>query len=129
MGLKETIQNAVSSAFVALDDLAAYVPYHSIGVINYDPNAGTNIEEGGYDYQVWAIKLEYEIDKIDGEVILPTDYKVMLKGEDIPFTPKPEDTIEIENIVYRVINPIADPAKATWTLQVRPFYEATITAI
>jgi len=129
MGLKDVIQTAVVSAFTAVDDLAETIPYHSIGIVDYDPNAGTNIEKGGYDYEIDAIKLEFEADKIDNEIILPTDYRILLKGKDIEFTPKPEDTLEIDNVVYRVLNQTADPAKATWDLHVRPFYEDSISTI
>lgn len=129
MGLMDTIQDAVASAFTALDDMAQYVSYHSIGIVHYEPNSGENIEEGGTDYQVWVVPLEYSLYEVDGEVIKPEDKKIMIKGDAIPFTPKNEDTLEIDSIVYRVVNVKTDPAKAAWTVQGRPYHEDTITAI
>jgi len=129
MGLKDTVQDAIASAFVALDDMAQYIPYHSIGIIEYEPNSGDNTEEGGTDYQVWAIPLEYSLYEVDGEVIKPEDKKIILKGDGIQFTPKNEDTLELDSVVYRIVNVKSDPAKATWTVQGRPYHEDTITTI
>lgn len=129
MGLKATIQKAVSKVYPALDDVVTNVAYHSIGLSGYDPVAGTQVEEGGEDYEVDILVEDYDIRYIDNRDILPTDKKVMIAGYELDFTPKPHDTLDIDSVVWEVITVTTDPAEATWTLQVRIGHEGSIDSV
>ena len=130
MGFKDLIKNAAGAAFPAFGDLNQYIPYHSIGIVEYSPSAADlQIEDGGNDYMVYAIRSNYDRKYIDNESIMPIDQKVFVKGKDLEFTPKINDTLEMDDVIWQVISVRVDSADAVWELQVRPTDEGTIDVI
>ncbi len=61
----------------------------------------------------------YRADQVDGTVIQRNDRKVMVLVPTLSITPVPGDTVTARGQTYGVVHVDADPALATWTLQVR----------
>jgi archaellum component FlaF (FlaF/FlaG flagellin family) len=122
MGLKETIQNAATTAFSAIGNLAEVVTYVQVSARQqeYSPTTGVvdalSLKHSGVD----ALFTEYSAREIDGSVIKPKDNKVLIPGNEVTFTPKQGDMIErASSEVWRVVNVEIDPAEALWQLQCR----------
>lgn len=62
---------------------------------------------------------DYRADQRDGTLILSNDRKVLILAPSLSITPVPGDKITARGVVYTAITVQADPALATFTVQVR----------
>lgn len=81
--------------------------------------SGTNPDEATASAR--GIIDDYAAGLVDGSLIQKDDRRVLLLAETISggAIPKPNDSVTIEDVTYRVIRVQRDPAAATYTLQVR----------
>jgi hypothetical protein len=86
----------------------------------YDPV--TDTYTGGttttYEFQAFRGK-DYELTQIDGTVIQAGD--MLLKTSQLDLTVEPEngEAVTVDGVDWTIINHSADPARATWWMQVR----------
>lgn len=113
MGLAETIQNAAQTAIKALGNLPVVVIYTS-GTYTNGQLTGT------VTLTVSAIRLDYDVSKIDGVNVLVHDRQYLIAGRAFgAVVPTKDDTITIGADVWTVKRVTTDPASAAWLLQVR----------
>ncbi|HET8791798.1 MAG TPA: glutamate 5-kinase [Modicisalibacter sp.] len=128
MGLREDIQTDVAAAYDTdlADAVNAFTGRRETVSGEYDPVTGsyptivTNFSGRG-------VFGSYSVREVDGSHILITDVKLdgVLQNElindvtGLPETPKVDDKVTRDGVTYSVINVAADPAQATYTLQLR----------
>ena len=122
MGLRETIQSAVVTAFSAVGNIAEDVTYRrkKRDEIIYSEATGsvTEVFEGYPDTSV--IFTDYEQKEVDGDNIKSTDKKVLLPGSSIDFEPKQDDQIvKSDGEVWDIKGAETDPVQGLWILQAR----------
>lgn len=120
MGLRSTIQNAVTTAFSAIGDIPVTATYHHTAWgDDFDPATGMR-EDAGTNETVSVVLMDFNKNErlVDG--FEPGDKKAMLRqaaltGSDPDF----DDYLTISGIKWHIIGISSDPADATWTLSIR----------
>lgn len=129
MGMREEIQADLAEAFDDPDGLADAVrPVAGSRVIKggYDPDLGGTVPGSTFRYTGRGVFGSYLAKEIDGSRIQTEDVKLLvLQNElieqrdglasDVLVTPKIGDLIS----GFRTLDVSEDPARATWTLQLR----------
>ncbi len=113
MGLLETVQKAAQTAVKALGNLPEVVTYTSWTYTNGQPT-------GTVTLTVSAIRLDYDVSKIDGVNVFAQDRQYMVAG--LAFgavIPSKDDTITSGTDIWTVKRVTTDPASAIYLLQVR----------
>ena len=121
MGLRDEIQTEVGLAFN--DDLADAV--QTIIVVDnknsiYNPTTG-DYSESGLTYSTRGVMSSYtqlEIRNSGGAIDI-TDNKVLILTNEISVILRTDYLLRIGSLEYRILKIKLDPAKATYTLQVR----------
>jgi hypothetical protein len=120
MSLKDTIQDAVESAFEALDDVPESCTYTQTTSSTYAPATGVDTPATNTQTGVPVVFDVYSTRDIDGERIRASDQKALIAANDIVVTPKVEDTItRADGTIWTVEEVATDPATAMWELRVR----------
>jgi len=117
MGLRQTVANAVQSAFTAIGDVKVSVTYQAMLIGGYSPASDTaafTLTE----YILDAVKIaptRFEL----AEGAEPYTLKLLFRQADLPVTPKPEDTVVIGSETFQIADDgiRGDPADATWTIR------------
>ncbi len=125
MGIRDEIQAEVADAFD--NDLAdAVQAFTGSYVIQTDWNPVT--ETGGeisITYNGRGVLSDYELERIDGVNVLAGDMKLLALKNEVSDVPAEGHTITVPDLVtgdlqpHRVISLSADPASATYRLQLR----------
>jgi hypothetical protein len=119
-GLKEAFKNAAAAAFAAADDVKESVVLRSKASSNPTYNPTTDAVTDSYtDYTVNSIPSGYDTREINNQTILDTDEKVKILVADLSVTPKRNDLVVRDSVIWEVISVHKDPADAVWTLQIR----------
>jgi hypothetical protein len=118
MGLGETIQAAVSSAFSAIDDLLVAAVYLERISENYSAETGVPTISSK-THRIRVVRAKFSVYEITAYAVHPTDLKILINANGLGFTPKPADTVTIATSVYDVVSASQDPAGALWTLHLR----------
>lgn len=118
MGLSQQIQSAIATGFAALGDVKQAITYTTSVEGVYDPSAG-NSDAVETDYPLDVVIAEYDAHQIDGTLVRANDRQIIVDAISVTFTPKPGDKITNDTNEYHVVNASQDPAKASWTMQVR----------
>lgn len=120
MGLKETFQNAAESIVTAFGNVAnTSLAYHSLGTYAYNATTGGQTESGGTDITITAIPDEIKSEEIQDRDIKKTDRKLLVANNDISVTPKVGDYVTISSEQWNVLDYLADPAEALYTIFIR----------
>ncbi len=120
MGLRDTIQGAVETAFAALGDVPELCTYTQYGSSSYAATTGVITPSTTAQTSVPVILDAYEMQELDNDRILDTDQKALIASNDLTMTPQVSDTItRPDESVWRVEAVGTDPAGAMWELQVR----------
>ena len=107
--LAKTIGKALTPLFYA-----ATLTHQTVtGGDGYDPTTTTA------DYACKGIVDEYSAFDIANSLAQFNDRKILVLATSLSVTPKPDDTITIRGVTYRVVNVSTDPALAVWVLQGR----------
>lgn len=117
MGLRSEIQADLAQAFNT--DLAdAVQPFTGSRTITgtYDPVTDTTTGDQVIKYTGRGVFTEYTIKEVDALTVLITDTKLIALQNEVDELPQVDDTV---NGVFRVVNVGADPADASYTLQLR----------
>lgn len=82
----------------------------------WDPGSGTptSVDHAGSG---WVDA--YDLDTIDGSLILSTDTRVMIVAASLDIEPTTADTLTISGVTYSIISVKRDPAGACWDVQCR----------
>lgn len=129
MGMREEIQAELAEAFDDPDGLAdAVKPVAGTRTIKggYDPEIGGTVPASTLRYTGRGVFGSYLAKEIDGSRIQTEDVKLLMLQNEVfegqagavtetPATPKIGDQVN----GYRALNVSEDPAKATWTIQLR----------
>ena len=125
MGLLDTVQNLVNTAFDAIGDLKETVSYtHQGKSSTYDTATGTVYDDpASFTVQVRAIftnlrKAEEELPSQLIEVALVGDQVVLIPGVDLGVEPTTGDRIIRLDETWVVKGFVRDPAKGLWKILV-----------
>lgn len=120
MGLKEAFKAAAQTAFTAASNVKKTVTYRSKSSTNptYTPSSAT-VSDSYSEYSIQVICEDYNSREIDNQTVLSTDLKVLIPVDNVNFTPKINDTIVIDDIVWEIIGIHKDPADALYTFHSR----------
>lgn len=118
MGLSDAMKDAVGAAFSAIADLATQMTYVSIVPGGYVPSAGVAFP-ARTEHITTGIIVDYKDKELDGDRIRRGDRKVLLEQSKLSPTPNLGDQIEVEDLIYNILQIEQDPIGATWTFQVR----------
>lgn len=120
MGLKETIQAAVTTGFTALGNLKESVTYKGhLSTSSYVAATGQYVRNES-STAIEGIFLDYAKRDIDGQQIKPHDQKFLVLQSQLIATPTLQDRIiRSTGAIWEVIAVSEDPAHATWELQMR----------
>lgn len=120
MGLKETIDAALSAGFTALDNLVEKPTYLANQATSaYDPTTGTYTRNEA-SYTLPGLFLEYSRKDIDGTQIKPHDQRFLCQQSALAVTPTLQDRIlRSDGKYWEIISISEDPAHATWDFQIR----------
>lgn len=129
MGMREEIQSEMAEAFSDPDGLADAVRPVTGGRIvpgEYDPATGTETEGATLEYLGRGVFGSYSVREIDGSLIQTTDEKLLVLQNELLVSvdgvPSEVAAVpEIGDIISgkRALNVSEDPAKATFTIQLR----------
>ena len=121
MGLKNAFQKAAIAAFNAAGDIKTSITYRSKTNSNPSFNPSTGVITDPYtDYtDIKFIFLKYESREIDGKSILKNDMKGIIPVLNLTPTPKRDDQIILNSVLWNVIAYEKDPADALWEIQFR----------
>ena len=119
-GLVETVQSAVSQAFIALADFQQTVMLERYSSQTYDATSGMLQGFTEEPETVPALILDYEASKVDDEVIQRDDQQVLIErsrvmGADITT----DDRIRAGEVLLRLIDVSVDPSGSVYVLQAR----------
>lgn len=127
MGLRDDLQRDLAEAFDT--DLADAVnPVVGVRKVQgeYDPDSGTTTPEAITNYAGRGVFGKYLAKEIDGSLIQTADEKLTILQNELFITllGEPTETLavpEIGDVIggKRAMNVSQDPAKATWTVQLR----------
>lgn len=121
MGLRDAILSAVSSAIIATGDIAESITYIATSKGEYDVYTGQNI----------ATDTSYTINAIvsfDGNADGSSDMSdsgftgeitVLFASKGLAFTPKTDDKINRNSVMYVVTDIKKDPVGASYSLKLR----------
>lgn len=120
-GLKEAFKNAAAAAFAAAGDVKEEVTLRIKASSNPTYNPTTDSITDSYtDYTVNIIPSGYDSREINNQTILDTDEKAKILVDDIAnITPKRNDQVVRNSVVWEIVSTHKDPADAVWTLQIR----------
>ncbi|WKN20812.1 hypothetical protein [Azotobacter vinelandii] len=115
MGLRDDLQADLAEAFDGdlADAVAEFTAEHP-GPAAYDPATGT-MTSTVIAYSGRGVFAGYRLDQIDGTLILATDKRLTALQNEVTRAPVVGDTIA----GMAVVRVEADPAAATWRLQLR----------
>lgn len=122
MGLKNTLRNAVLTAFDALDDIPQKVTYQSVSATPVrDLDTGTFTRPSTPYILPKVVFTSFKSRERDkNPAIELEDVKVLFPRSDLPVKPKVQDTlIDAEGTFWEVIDFKTDPAGVLATLQAR----------
>ena len=120
MGLKEVFQNAAETIINGFGNVAnTALAYHSLGTYAYNATTGGQTESGGTDITITAIYDEIQSKEIQDRDIKATDRKLLVANNDISVTPKVGDYVTISSEQWNVLDYLADPAEALYTIFIR----------
>ncbi len=86
----------------------------------YDPSTGTVDPGSTTIYTARGMVDSFSPAEIQAGIVKSTDRKVTLLTEGLGITPTPEtDKVTVEGADLTIVSVTSDPARATWTLQVR----------
>lgn len=103
MGLESILEQSVTKAFNALDDLVGEFTITSVANDSYDANTGV-VTQTSTPYIVEGAFSVYETDRVDGTIIQAEDRLVLVKPIET-FTPKIGDSITgPDGVVYEVMD-------------------------
>ncbi|MGQ7247594.1 hypothetical protein ACUN9Y_09665 [Halomonas sp. V046] len=123
MGLRDDIQADIAEAYDSdlADAVRSFTGSREIAG-EYDPDTGSS-STTTVTYTGRGVAGGYSVEEVDDQHIRRTDVKIsgvlqnelILDADQTPATPKIDDTID----GMLVVNVGQDPAKATWTIQLR----------
>jgi len=129
MGMREEIQAEMAEAFDDPDGLADAVrPLTGARTVEgeYDPVTGTETESSTLTYVGRGVFGSYSVREVDGSLIETTDEKLLVLQNELVVAVGGVPTLtiatpEIGDIISgkRALNVSEDPAKATFTIQLR----------
>ena len=120
MGLKRaTILKAVASAFKALGDIPEACTYRRTASV-YNTATGVNTTTNT-NYAITAIFTSYGQLEVDRVLVLTADVKCILQQSELALIPSPtkDKVVRSDGQIFNVIRFSSDPAKATYTIQLR----------
>ena len=118
MGLKNTLQRAVSGAFDALGDIKFVGVFYSSNA-GYNPSSGA-VSNTEVKYRVHTIRSlfgKYEDTKSDSAP-RHGDFKLLVLAREIP-NPKLIDKVQIDGVDFNIIGFTIDPADAMYVFHTR----------
>lgn len=86
MSLQAAIDQGVDAAFQAVDSLLTELS--AVSILDdppYDPVAGEYAESERTDPGVRGVKFDFELQEIDGQVVLQGDAKFLIKSNDLSY--------------------------------------------
>lgn len=129
MGMREEIQADLAEAFDDPDDLAdAVKPVAGTRTVKggYDPEIGGTLPASTMSYTGRGVFGSYLAKEIDGSRIQTEDVKLLVLQNElvVELDGSPTETLAAPKIGdqvsgYRALNVSEDPARATWTIQLR----------
>lgn len=120
MSLRDTIAKGVANAFKALDDIPETATYRRTTTV-YDPQTGTSTTTTE-DLSPQVIFTSYQNFEIDRVAVLSTDVKAIIQQAALSdFTPTAatDQIIRFNGETFNVLRYSADPAGATFSIQLR----------
>ncbi|USZ48131.1 glutamate 5-kinase [Halomonas sp. DN3] len=116
MGIREKVQAKVGKAFDTklADAVTTFTGSRTVVSGEFDPIEGTYPETTA-TYSGRGVFGGYSIQEVDDQHIRRTDVKLTALQNEVSDTPTIDDTID----GMLVVNVGQDPAKATWTIQLR----------
>lgn len=119
MGLKSTINSAISSAFAAVGDLKDSITYRRITLGNYEVDV---MEQSltPTDEVIQVVITDYKSAEVDGDRIMSYDRKVLINADDVSYRPNVRDKIYHDGQWHNIISPIRSiPGSGIYLLQIR----------
>ncbi|KJZ13504.1 hypothetical protein TW86_11345 [Halomonas sp. S2151] len=116
MGLRDELQADIAEAYDSdlADAVTTFTGSRTVVSGEFDPVEGT-YPETTVTYSGRGVFGGYSIQEVDDQHIRRTDVKLTALQNEVSDTPAIDDTID----GMLVVNVGADPAKATWTIQLR----------
>lgn len=121
MGLKNTLNSAVLTAFKTLDDLNSTLTYKSMtGTVVRDLDAGTSVA-GTVDYTLkYSVFVRFKESEVDENVSLLTDSKLLFPTQTLPATPKASDIVtDPAGRTWEITRLLSEPSSSVTVLHVR----------
>jgi len=120
MGLAEVIKKAAQTSLKVIGNAAVEATYHSLGTFTVTPATGDTVEIDGFDQEdVKMAFVKYKDSEIDNSSIIRTDRKILIAAEDLTATPKKNDYIDNDDIIWVIKDVEKDIVGALWILQGR----------
>lgn len=115
MGLRDDLQADLAEAFDGdlADAVTSFTASHP-GTPAYDPGTG-GVTATPIAYSGRGVFAGYRLDQVDGTLILATDKRLTTLQNEVTRAPEVGDTIA----GMTVVRIEADPASATWRVQLR----------
>lgn len=121
MGLRNTLKNAIASAFVAIGDIPEDATYRRTASA-YNPGTGA-VTPTNTDYTLSkAVFVRYDSAMIDKVTILATDIKCLVQKSEFTVTPNiaTDKIIRIsDGKVFNIVRFEVDPSGNLYTFQLR----------
>lgn len=86
---------------------------------SYDPDTGTVIPGTSENFPAKGMVEDWGAYYLASQLVQAGDRKVTILATSLATTPSPNDTVTASGQTWTVVAVSSDPAKATWTLQVR----------
>lgn len=123
MGLKNTIQGLVTTAFDVVGDLKTGVNFHFlISDGTYDPVADTETSTVATVTNVQVIFSNFDFNELDSSVIVETDMKMLVDASKLQgntFSPTNTATEVVSAKKWNVIKILSPPGNSIYILHVR----------
>lgn len=118
MGLKEVFQGVGDTIFAAFGNVQRDDLIYTVTNDDYTPGSG--VVEDDTDHTISGYLLEYNTEEVDGEAVLKTDRRLLMKVQAYPLiTPKTGDEVTFDGETWRVKSRYKDPADVIWDIQLR----------
>jgi hypothetical protein len=123
MGLKNTIQGLVTTAFDIIGDLKSTIDIqYLISLGTYNPATDTEANVTALSSNLQVLFTNFDLNEIDSSIVVETDMKVIVDASKLGGNvPKPTDTIlEVAaNIKWNVMRVKTVPGKSIYIIHVR----------
>lgn len=117
MGLRDTITNAVSAAFTAVDDLTQTITYNYPGTVVYNPTTGLNTTSST-TVSVKAIFVARPYRYGTDSKVENNSPQILIKASDFTSQLSLNGTFTVSGSRYDIVSWSTDPAQALYTIDV-----------